>query len=306
MGVLGDIFGGGQQTAKSSAGPWKPTQPALKYATNRALDLTKKGVGGNVYQGSTVTPFNWRTQEGMKNMGLAAQGAQGDMNQSFNNIASQSQNGGLNQLQQQQVDRLQGMADGSMLFGNPNVQKMIDMNARDIGGASNLMASAAGRYGSGGHQGVTQRNVGDMATRVRADDYNRERGFMQDAIGSLYNAGQQQQENQIMNNQALQGAYQGMMQPGQTMMDIGGQYEDLNTRQINDKIRRFEGKDNAEWNRLGMLNGIATGAGGMGSTQKTTAQGPSRLMQGLGGAMGGYSMFGPMGALGGGLLGMFG
>jgi hypothetical protein len=302
------MSGGGskQQTQSTSSEPWKPAQPALKYATNQALDLTKKGVGGNTWGGSTVVPFNWRTEEGMKGMNRAATGAQGDMNASFDRIASQAQNGGLNALQQQQVDRLQGQADGSMLFNNPNVQKMIDMNARDIGGASNLMASAAGRYGSGGHQNVTQRNVGDMATKVRADDYGRERQYMQDAIGSLFNAGQQGQENQIMNNQALQGAYQGMMMPGQTMMDVGGQYEDLATRKLNDKIRLFEGKDNAEWNRLGMLNAIASGAGSMGGTGQTTAQGPSRMMSGLGGALGGYSMFGPLGALGGGALGMFG
>ncbi len=296
-----------QQTQSTTSAPWGAAQPALKYGVNEALKLTKNNVGGNVFGGSTVVPFDKRTTEGMGNMMSAANNAQGDMTANFDQVAANAKNGGLNALQQEQVGRLQQQADGSMLFNNPNTQKLIDMNARDIGASSNLMASAAGRYGSGSHQGVTQRAVGDMATQVRGDDYNRERGYMQDAIGSLFNAGQQQQDNINSNASALMGAYGAMMAPGQTKMDIGGQYEDSATRQLNDKIRLFEGKDNAEWNRLGLLNAIASGAGSMGGTGTTTAQGPSRLQSTIGGALGGFGATGsPWGALLGGGMGLFG
>lgn len=288
-----------QQTQSTSSAPWAPSQPALKYGVNEALKLTKNNVGGNVYQGSTVVPYSGATQAGMEQTYNNANIALPEMRQNFNQVAENASNGGLNALQQQQVGRLQSQADGSMLFNNPNVQKMIDMNARDIGAASNLMASAAGRYGSGSHQNVTQRNVGDMATQVRADDYGKERGYMQDAIGSLFNAGQQQQDNINGNSAALMGAYGAMNAPTQTKMDIGGMQEDLWTRQKNDEIRRWEGRDNGEWNRLGLLNAIASGAGQMGTNGQTTAQGPNNTMSNMaGGGLGLLSLLGGAGLFG--------
>ncbi len=296
-----------QQTQSTTSAPWKPAQPALKYGINEALNLTKNNVGGNVFGGSTVVPFDKRTTEGMNNMMAGANNAQGDMTANFNQVARNAQNGGLNALQQQQVGRLQKQADGSMLFNNPYVDEQIGRAARDIGATGNLMASAVGRYGSGTHTNVIAKNIADASSDIRGADYARERGYMQDAIGSLYNAGQQQQDNINSNASALMGAYGAMMAPGQTKMDIGGQYEDLATRQLNDKIRLFEGKDNAEWNRLGLLNAIASGAGAMGGTGTTTAQGPSRLQSTIGGALGGFGATGsPWGALLGGGMGLFG
>ncbi len=308
MGLFDGLFGSKDNTTTTKSKPWGAAQPALKAGLGAAQNLFENDIGGNFFPGSTAIPFDKRTGWGMNAQMQGARGAQGDFNANFNQVAANAANGGLNKLQNQQVGRLQQQAGGGMLFNNPNVQKMIDLNARDIGASSNLMASAAGRYGSGAHQGVTERNVGDMATQVRADDYGRERGYQQDAIGQLFNAGQQQQANINSNAGFMQDAYGAMMQPGQTMMDIGGQYEDLATRRKNDELRKFQGNDMAGWNRIGLLNNVATGAGGMGGTQSTTAQGPSRLQSGIGGALGGFDMSGgnPWGALLGGMGGLFG
>lgn len=293
---MSGVFGGGSEQTSTQ----KTTLPGYMQGTAKAIggDLLKTYKKGG-FKGSTVVPFNWRTEMGMKDMMQGAKAAQPAMDSSFNVLAQQAGNGGLNELQQGAVDKLQKQANGDLLFANPNVQKMIDMNARDIGASGNLMASAAGRYGSGGHANVIARNVGDMATQVRGDDYNRERGYMQDAIGSIYNAGQQQQQNNIANNQALQSGYAGTLAPGQTMMDVGGQYEDLATRKMQDKLRLHD----LPYANMRNALGIATGTGA-GSTT-TIAQGPSRLQSGLGGALSGYGMTGgPWGALGGAMLGM--
>lgn len=300
------MAGNKQQTQSTSSEPWKAAQPALQLGLTDAMKAYKSGIGSQPFTGSTVVPYAQQTMQGMQNMQVDAGSARPAFQQNFNQVAANAGMGGLNALQQGAVDRLKPMADGSMLNGNPFIDDVIRRTSDDIAGSANLMASAAGRYGSGGHQNVIADSVGDVSSRMRMANYDTERGYMQDAIGSLFNAGQQQQNNINGNTAALMSAYGGMMQPSQTMMDIGGMYEDLYGRQLNDQLRIFNERQQQPWNQIAHLNAIASGAGQLGGSGQTVAQGPSRMMSGLGGALGGYSMFGPLGAVGGGLLGAFG
>lgn len=301
------MAGGGnkQQTTSTSSEPWKAAQPAMKLGLEDATKLYKSGVGSQPYTGSTVVPFAKQTTQAMNDMAKNASSWQGELRNNFSNVWGNASNGGLNELQMGSVDKLKAMADGSMMNGNPYIDQVIGNTSDDIGKSSNLMASAAGRYGSGGHQGVIADAVGDVSSRMRMQNYDTERGYMQDAIGSLFNAGQQQQNNINANTGALSSAYDLAMKPGQTLMDIGGMYEDLQGRQMNDQMRLFNEKQNQGWNQIGRLNAIASGAGQMGNTGQTTAQGPNRMGAGLGGALSGYAMGGPMGAALGGLGGYF-
>lgn len=299
------MSGSKQQTTSTSSAPWSAAQPALKLGLNDAMKLYKSGVGSQPWTGSTVVPFAKQTMQGMNQQQNAANSAMPAFMQNFNQVAANARNGGLNDLQRQSIGRLQGMANGSMMNGNPYIDKVINNTARDIGGSANLMASAAGRYGSGGHQNVIADSVGDMSSKMRMQNYDLERGYMQDAIGSLFNAGQQQQNNINNNAAALGGAYQGMMTPGNTLQGIGANYEDLMGRQMNDQMRLFNERQNQGWNQIARLNGVASGSGSMGSTGQTTAQGPSRFGAGIGGALAGYGMGGPWGGLLGGLGGAF-
>lgn len=299
------MSGSKQQTTQTSSEPWKSAQPALKLGLSDATKLYKSGVGSQPYTGSTVVPFAQQSIQGMNSQMAGANRASPAMTANFDQVAANAQNGGLNALQQGSVNKLQGMADGSMMNGNPYIDQVLNNTASDIGKSSNLMASAAGRYGSGGHQGVIADAVGDVSSRMRMQNYDTERGYMQDAIGSLFNAGQQQQNNINANAGALGAAYQGMMQPGETMQGIGANYEDLQGRQMNDQMRLWDERQNQGWNQIGRLNAVASGAGNMGSSGRETAQGPSRLGAGLGGALGGWTMGGPVGGILGGLGGAF-
>lgn len=300
-------MGGSKSTTQTaSSEPWKEAQPALKTAIGDATKLYKAGVGFQPYTGSTVVPYANQTISGMNAMEGAATGAQNTFNQNFQNVGAAVGQGGLNELQRQSVAQLQPFANGDMLNGNPYLDRMIARGAEDIGSQTNLLAGSAGRYGSGAHTGVLAREIGDMANTMRYNDFNTQQGRQMDAIGSIFNAGQQQYNNQTQGTGALMDAYSGMMAPGQTMQGIGSQYEDLATRTMNDQLRIFNETQNAPWAALERLNAVASGAGTLGNTSQTTAQGPSRLSAGLGGALGGYSMLGPIGALGGGILGAFG
>lgn len=256
--------------------------------------------------------------------------------------------GQLNDIQRRSYDLLNPIAGGSEMNGNPYLDDVISRSSRDMQDSINLSASGAGRYGSGAHQGVLSREIGDMSSGLRYQDFNNQQGRRdaairdvfgmgetadrmyesdmgrrqaglagmtglgaagegqyRDALSSLFNAGQTHQQNINGNNSALQSAYGGMMQPGQTMMDVGGQYEDLYGRNLNDTLRIFQGQQDAPWNQLARLNAIGSGAGALGGSGTATAQGPSRLSGGVGGAIAGSS-FGPLGMLGGGLLGLLG
>jgi hypothetical protein len=294
-----------QQTTQTSSEPWGAAQPALKTGLEDAQKLYKSGVGSQPYTGSTVVPYAQQTIQGMNNQETVANRYQPRFEEQAGRVYGNAAQGGLNELQRGSVDRLQGMAGGSMLTGNPYIDQVIGNTSEDIGKSSNLMASAAGRYGSGGHQGVIADAVGDVSSKMRMQNYDTERGYMQDAIGSLFNAGQQQQNNINANTGAMSDAYQAAMAPANTLQSIGGAYEDLQGRTMNDQMRIFSEMQNAPWQQIGRLQGVASGAGTMGGTGQTTAQGPSKIGSGIGGALAGYGMGGPAGAALGGLGGLF-
>ena len=299
------MSGDKSQTTSTNSAPWPAAQPALKQGLTDATKLYKSGVGSQPYTGSTVVPYAQQTIQGMNQQQGAANAAAPAFQDNFRQVAANASNGGLNDLQRGAVDRLQPMADGSMMEGNPFLDGIIKKNADDIRNQTAQMASAAGRYGSGAHTDLISEKIGEMANTARFNNYNTERGYMQDAIGSIFNAGQQQQNNINGNAGALAGAYEGMMQPGNTLQSIGGNYEDLQGRVMNDQMRIFSEMQNAPWQQIARLNGVASGAGQMGSTGQTTAQGPSKLGSGIGGALAGYGMGGPVGGILGGLGGAF-
>src|SRR5688500_8789176 len=143
-----------EQTSSSTSAPWAAAQPALQQGLTDAMSVYKSGVGSQPNTMSTVVPFAKQTTQGMNQMQTGANAALPAFQNQFNAVKANAAQGGLNALQQGAVDRLTPMADGSMLNANPYIDELIGNSSRDISGASNLMASAAGRYGSGAHQNV--------------------------------------------------------------------------------------------------------------------------------------------------------
>ena len=227
----------GTQTGQTLAttAPWQPIQPLLTQVAGDALSAYRSGIGSQPYTSSMVTPFSAQTTQGMQGTMNAANAAIPGFNQAYQNVAGLAGQGGFDPLQQQSVDRLQNIAGGGMLTGNPYIDQVIGNTSRDIQRAGQMNASGAGRYGCGGYQGATQRAVGDVSSQMRAEDYARERGYMQDAIGSVFNAGQQRIANIAALPGQMQGAYQAQLDPYKSMLGVGGMYEDLASRQIADQ-----------------------------------------------------------------------
>lgn len=305
-----------------------------------------KGVfdSGNAWQPNTtsqVTPFSTATNKALAGMTGVANQSIPAFSQNFNNIAGLNKDGGLNDLQDQQVGRLQGMAggngfnatqqsaadylnpiaSGAARQNNPYLEDLISRGSQDIGNSANLMASAAGRYGSDSHAGALGKQIGDFAGNTRFADYNNQQnrqdsaiqnlfgmgttgqGQKNDAIGSLFNAGTQQRQNIANGTGQLTDAYSARLQPYQTLSQVGAKNEDLYSRTLADKSRIFSDTQNSQTAPINWLANLLGAAGG-GQTVTNTSQPSGGLKGGVGGALAGYDTFGgPLGALFGGGLG---
>lgn len=132
-----------QQTTQATSEPWKASQPALKLALSDAQKLYKKGVGGDIYTGSTVTPWDKQTQKGMNfiqsgaNANLAGKGLSGQ----YQDVINQ---GGYTDDQRQSADVLQGVMNGTGLTeGQQGVMSGLG-NILANGGYNDAMRSAQG------------------------------------------------------------------------------------------------------------------------------------------------------------------
>lgn len=229
----------------------------------------------------------------------------------IDSIASQSQGPSFSQ------QNLSNVAQGKMLGGaDPYFERAMEAASRKAGDAINMSASGAGRYGSGVHQGNLAREIGDMQATARSNQYNTERGRQVEAnslidaqrgagldralgaystsagiqgqnadrrIGAannLFQMGQQGFNNRMAAFDRMPAAYETAMMPGRTGLEIGGRYEDLNQRVLDDQSRIFDSTQNAPWEQLARYNAIATGMGGLGGTQT------QRSNPGLGGFLG--------------------
>jgi hypothetical protein len=189
-------------------------------------------------------------------------------------------------------------------FADYNTQQgRMDSAIRDvfgIGQQANTQYEADMARKQFGIQGVT--GLGSEADRQYQSAYQRKL----DAIGSQFQAGQQQWNNITNLTQQLSDAYKASLMPSMTLREIGLAQEDLRQRQLADQERIFREQQQQPWKQIGLYNAALPGVGGGQQTVVATPPPqPSPVMSGLGGALAG-SMFGPIGMVGGGILGYMG
>ena len=274
----------GKQTTTASNEPWKDAQPLLKAGMADAQTLYNNGVGGKAYTGSTVIPYANQTTQGfnsVQNNALANMGGQGISGQ-YQNIIN---NGGFNAPQQTAVGGWNNAATSAFdPYSNPAFSQVLKISQDAARDAVNSNAAAAGRYGSGVHQNAMAKGIGDVTAQMVGNEYNNWQNRGDAARASLFNAGQQGMGN-------LDAAYSGMGAPAQDLIKIGGAYEDLATRQMNDQLRIFNETQNRPWENLGRMMAVGSGSGQYG-TSTTTAPGPSPFAQALGYGLGGLGLLG--------------
>lgn len=307
--------------------------------------VTNSGPGGAWQPNTTsqVTPFSKQTMTGLTGLENVAKQSYDPLKQNFDRVNTTLKDGGLNNLQDQQVKRFQGIANsnglnsiqqgalnllnpiaqGKEMQNNPYLQGVIDRGSQDIANSANLMASGAGRYGSDSHAQVLGKNIGDFASNLRFNDYTNQLGRrdsaiqnvanlggagqsnVNNAISSLFNAGSTQRQNLLNGTQQLQDAYKLRQSPMQDLLGVGGAYENKNTQLLQDQSRIFNEKKNQQTAPLNWLADLASRFQG-GSTTTNYQQPSNPLGGGLGGFLSGYGLTGsPLGGLFGGLGGAF-
>lgn len=267
--------GSNKTTTTSSAQPYAASKPLLDKGMGDALKLYNDGSLVQPNTMSTVVPYSQQTQAGMNDLQAIAganSGGQGLSGQLQGVINS----GGYNQDQQDALAGIRQTANSTFdINADPAFQQVMNSTMDAV----NQNAAGLGRYGSGTHEGVMTRELGDLGARQYQDWQNRRDA----AQTQLFNAGQQGQSN-------LSTAYDNMQDPAKTMMGVGGMYEDLYGRTLNDQLRIANEQSNAPLSNLQALMALANQTGAY-KTGTETAQGPNSTLSNIAGAgLGAMSM----------------
>lgn len=273
----------GQTTTNTTAEPYGPSKPLLKTALHDAMRAYNQGRGANT--GSMVVPFSKQTQGGYDNLEAIAganSNGQGTSKQ-WQDIIS---GGGFNKPQQTALDQLtQTSTQAWNPNANPGFQGMLDSALRKTSDSADLRSAAAGRYGSGAHEGVRTRELGDIASSLYSQDFYKNLDRRDAATAALGNLGQAGIGN-------LSAAYQGLQDPSKTMLGVGAGYEDLYKRTLDDRQR----VQNQPWDQISRL--IQAGnLGGAYTSNTSTAPGPNPFLQTVGGVATGAGLLGGLGLL---------
>lgn len=219
----------GNKTTSSSTST--TSMPLVNDILPWAKGVVQNSGGWQPNTTSMVTPFSKQTQTALTGINNVAKQAYDPFKQNFDRVNATLQDGGLNNLQDQQVNRYQGIANsnglnqmqqnsfnrltpiaqgngynadqqravnllnpiaqGKEMQNNPYLQGVIDRGSQDIANTANLMASGAGRYGSDSHAQVLGKNIGDFAGNLRFNDYNNQLGRRDAAIQAMFGMGSQ-------------------------------------------------------------------------------------------------------------------
>ncbi|TAA51057.1 hypothetical protein [Shinella sp. JR1-6] len=111
---------------------------------------------------------------------------------------------------------------------DPNFQRVLSGALDAAGDSVNLSAAAAGRYGSGAHQGVMGKTTGNLAANMLSDEYKYQMGRKDAANNALFQGGQQGVNNMTGAYGTMQGAANNLLNMGQVGIDnIDRQYGNL-------------------------------------------------------------------------------
>jgi hypothetical protein len=268
------------QNTTTTSGPWSGAQPTLSKAISEADSFYNRGIGAQVYNGSTVVPWDQKTVQGQNIITDAA-----NANSGGKGLSGQYQgiidSGGYNSAQNDALNNTRAVANSSFNINeDPGFQQVIDQATNAVNGN----ASAAGRYGSGTNQQLLGSTIGDLGAR----QYQAWQGRKDAANSNLFNMGQTGIGN-------LGTAYTGLQAPAQSLMQVGAMNEDLATRNLNDKLRIFNETQQKPWENLSRLNAIASGSGQLGGTSTQSQPGQNPFLQALGYGTGAAGLLGSFG-----------
>lgn len=264
-----------------------PPEWAAPLFTKSATDAGKlydSGQGGNVFQGSTVSPLSKTTMGGVNQLAQAGQ--------AWDTSGTRPLYQGLgDQAVSQNAGTLDDYASGKFLNGegNPFYRQRLEKEIGDSNSLIRSQFSGSGRYGGAANQNTIADNTSNMLLSGLENDYNRQQANQFSAMGLQGQA--LDRATGIVNQMAGQDQQQftNRLTGAGATLQAGGILDQQAQKQLQDKVANWYANDNQGWNRLGMLQSAAAGAAGPYGTQQATSQQPvgiGGILSGLGGLMG--------------------
>lgn len=245
--------GGGNQTTTQRTEPYAPAEPFLQDILGEAQNIYRSGAGRQFFPGSTVVPFATQTQSALdlgQAAALEAAGPSQLMNLAGSTISDFASGAGQNQY----LDQIRS------------------------GITSDVMGNIATQFGGMGRTGTSPqaqqaaaRGITQAYAPIAANLSQAERSRQLAAAGQLPSLQQQMDARRFGGIGQLSG--------------IGGAYEDLARRQLQDQIARFQFGQQAPMSALQQYAGLVSPIGSGFPTSLTNA--PSNRPGTLGGAFGG-------------------
>ncbi|KEG20331.1 tail fiber domain-containing protein [Bartonella bacilliformis] len=255
-----------QTTTQTNAPPaW--AIDIFKKAASDALNLYNKGMGEPTYQGERYAGLGETTQNAIKGLSEAAQKYSASP---LNDWLKGPTNSATN---------LSDMAAGNLIGNNNKFQEALNNALSKTSDSINQSMAGAGRYGSGAHTGVLTNELGALATKANAQQYNQDVQNMINA-NKLIDGSMNDQVN------AANNFYQGQSHAQSSALK-GGVLQDADRQSALDAEReKWTEQENQAWNRLEKLlqAGVAS-AGNYGTKTGQSTTMPSVTKDPLSDAM---------------------
>lgn len=289
---------GGTETVTNKSDPWGPAQPYLQDIMGQGQSLYNKGAEYAPF--STTVPFSPQSEQaltGIENRATAGSpltsAAQTSLLDMINGNHSNPALGIAGQYAQNGIANpnegyLQGSASGAFLNSNPYIDANVHRAQDSVRDYTNAGFSKAGRTGSGYHQDILQKNIGDVASQMYGQNYANERNLMNSAGTSLLGSGDSAagrklsaaqlygnlgQSDNAMRLAAI-GAAPGLAANDYTdlsaLQGVGQAREGQATNQLNDLLSRWDFSQNSGWDLLSKYAAAVNGYAGLGGTSTTT------------------------------------
>lgn len=340
MGFLSSSSGNAETKTNQ---PWKTAQPYLEQGFKYGGKLLDQSAAGpQAYGGPRVAGFSQPSQMGLDatvNTAMEgnplAQNAVGAVNsitggQGINqNMLNATQ--GANAVAQGQIganaigNNLGGIAAGQNLSGaNPYLDQAIQGQQNSAMNQIKAASSAQGRYGSGAMGAKAGAALGQIGINAKAQNYENEANRMMQAnqmqsgeqlanIGNMTNAGMGladmfgQGQTRALQGAGIGSAVNDLRYGDQNaLMRAGSAYDTQQQNQQNALMAQYNENRDLPWQQFQQFGNTIGGVAAPYGQQTQTSPGQSPISSAIGGAMAGGGMFGPLGAIGGGALGLFG
>ncbi|ALE03064.1 tail fiber domain-containing protein [Bartonella ancashensis] len=236
------------QTTTQQNSPPKWAEDLFKKAAADALNLYNKGSGGHVYQGERYAGLGDASKNAINGLNDTAQKYNDSpLNDWFKGPTQSAKN-------------LAGMAAGDWIGKNNKLSEALNNALDKTSDSVNQAMAGAGRYGSGAHTGVLANELGELATKAAAQQYNQDLKNMIDA-NNLIDKSKYDQAN------AANNFYQGQSNAQNNALK-GNALQDANRQSALDAEReKWTEKENQAWNQLEKLLNAGNLAAGKYGTQ---------------------------------------